>query len=225
MTKPKFEDHERLIHFVLNRRFPRLKYCGIHTREDLYQVGCIGLLKAIEVFDESRGTKFSTMAVINITGEIRNFLRDNHFINFQRRPLQLSLYIKRKHLDDKSVDELASMLNVSQSMAERAVAIMGVAVVSTDRPVGQFDNRSLADLMPVFEDHSAVEVESFLNSLPANERVTIIGRMAGRSQWAIADALGVSQTSIGRYLKRAARRYLEFVGGGETNECNRSSMA
>ena len=100
---------------------------GVET-EDLYQLGCVGFLKAIEGYDESFGTQFSTYAVPMIIGEIRRYLRDNNAIRVSRsmrdtayRAMQIKEQLTNENGKEPNITEIAKRMEASNSMLARRV--------------------------------------------------------------------------------------------------------
>lgn len=90
--------------------------------DDLFQVGCIGLIKAIDNFDSSLNVKFSTYAVPMIIGEIRRFLRDNNSIRVSRSikdTAYKAIYISLRFFEGKTQMEVADMIGISQAQVSR----------------------------------------------------------------------------------------------------------
>lgn len=102
-----FLENEKLIYFVLKKHFSHLYY-NIDMREEYYQVGSIGLLKAINYFDKNAGTSFSTYAVPMIWGEIKKTLRDNNSVHYSRKIMDIANKLSSEYYDsgiDKDYEE------------------------------------------------------------------------------------------------------------------------
>ncbi|MBQ7351871.1 MAG: SigB/SigF/SigG family RNA polymerase sigma factor [Clostridia bacterium] len=179
--------------------------------DDLYQLGSLGFLKAINNFDESFGVKFSTYAVPMIAGEVKRFIRDNGIIKVSRSTKQLALKINKfieKYLNEfeetPSIDVIAKEFELS---AQEVVYAMD----SSNKPVSLFTlvgddggkEQYLIDKIES-EDESNDFVDNqvlykLIESLPDREKKIIILRyFRDKTQKEIASELGVSQVQISR---------------------------
>ncbi len=179
--------------------------------DDLYQIGCVGFLKAIKNFDPSFDVKFSTYAVPMISGEIKRFLRDDGSIKVSRSikslAIKLKAYIeKQKKLtgNTPSLDELASEFNVE--VEDVVVALDSTqSVVSLQAKIDEDDSNSqnLIDKLVVF-DKSDDMLDKFILkneilNLPEKEKKIILLRyFRGCTQGEVADLLGISQVQVSR---------------------------
>ena len=185
--------------------------------DDLYQLGCLGFLKALQTFDEDYGTRFSTYAVPKISGEIRRFLRDDG-------PVKLSRSIKERSFLVRNAKEALfqrfgreprlSELSAETGLPPEEIADIDLAteeVVSLQQSLGE-DGAELQDM--VFDGEAeekkldALALREALARLPEKER-TVIGLRyyRGLTQAASAKILGVSQVQVSR-LERRALQYL-----------------
>jgi RNA polymerase sigma-B factor len=184
--------------------------------DDLLQVGSIGLLKAIERFDASRGYQFSTYAVPTIIGEIKRHFRDRGWsVSVPRRLRELSVRLKpaRSELHQElgrepTAAELAERLGVdSEDILEALESTAAYSSVSFDTPRddngGQLldtlghDDRELATVI------ARESLRPALEALEPRQRQVIVMRFyGGRTQAQIGDALGISQVQVSRILTR-----------------------
>ena len=181
--------------------------------EDLYQLGCVGFLKAIEGFDESFGTQFSTYAVPKISGEIRRFLRDDGAVKVSRRLKEQSQQRRaaRHRLEQKlgrepALSELSAETGLSPEEIAFAEAATGPAE-SLQRETGA-DGFTLehvlydADAEERMLEH--VSLRYAIERLPEKERKTLYLRyFHGMTQEAASRVLGVSQVQVSRLERRA----------------------
>ncbi len=184
--------------------------------DDLYQAGCMGLVKAIDGFDESRGLKLSTYAVPVILGEIRRLFRDGGTVKVSRSLKELSLKVGRErdrfqaeHGREPTVGELAERLRLER---EQVVEALGAALpaLSLTRS-GDEDNGDEIDL-PIAAPEEAVTdrlaLQQVLGSLPEHDRQLIEWRYFRRkTQQYTADQLGMTQVQVSR-RERAILREL-----------------
>ena len=205
-----------LIWSVARRYFGR----GVEP-DDLYQLGCLGFLKAIEGFDESYGTRFSTYAVPKISGEIRRFLRDDGAVKVSRGIKERAAAVRaaRKGLEqelgrDPTVSELASATGLTPediAVAETAT----VPLESLQQPAGE-DGFSLEQVLGDWtEEERLVEVMSLrqaIGQLPERERQVVYLRFYhGMTQERASRVLDVSQVQVSRLERRAVRKLRELL--------------
>ena len=210
------EQNAGLIWSVARRYFGR----GVEP-DDLYQLGCLGFLKAIDGFDESYGTRFSTYAVPKISGEIRRFLRDDGAVKVSRGIKERAALIRaaRKGLEqelgrDPTVSELAAATGLSQeeiAVAETAT----VPIESLQQPSGE-DGFSLEQMLGDWtEEERLVEhvaLRQAIGQLPDRERQVVSLRFYhGMTQERASRVLGVSQVQVSRLERRAVRRLRELL--------------
>ena len=202
------EENSGLIWSVARRYFGR----GVEA-EDLYQLGCLGFLKAIEGFDEAFGTRFSTYAVPKIAGEIRRFLRDDGMLKVSRSVKEQAAKIHQARLAleqrlgrEPSVSELGEATGYSGEEIAFAQLATGPAE-SIHSPCGE-DGFSLELVLGDFEAEERmlerVSLRSLVEQLPERERKVIALRYYhGLTQQSCARVLGVSQVQVSRLERRA----------------------
>lgn len=191
--------------------------------EDLFQVGSIGLLKAIDKFDLSYDVKFSTYAVPMISGEIKRFLRDDGMIKVSRSLKELAYKafncqeeFRRKWNREPSLTEIAQQLNVDKE--ELAAAMEASSEVeSLHKTIYQKDGHEIA-LMDKLEEQETGEdkvldhmlLGELLKELSGEERKLIYLRyFANQTQSEVGKILGVSQVQVSRLEKKILRRMRE----------------
>ena len=197
--------------------------------EDLFQIGSIGLLKAIDKFDFSYEVQFSTYAVPMISGEIRRFLRDDGMIKVSRsikelaiRALGVKEAMIRESGAEPTVKEIAKRLGVS---AEELAAAMeaGARPESIDAaPTGDTQGgKALVDRLECKTDYeneivNRILVRRLISEFDERERRVIILRYyKQKTQSAIAEMLGISQVQVSRIEKKALGIMRErLIGGG-----------
>lgn len=181
--------------------------------EDLYQLGSMGLLKAIQGFDCDYGTRFSTYAVPKISGEIRRFLRDDGTVKVSRTMKSLAVKVNaaREQLSLKTgreptISELAELLDVSPE----EIAASETALLPTDslqREIGE-DGATLEHLIgdDGIEEKilESVTLRDAIEKLEEKERKVILLRyFRNQTQQQCSAALGVSQVQVSRLERRA----------------------
>lgn len=192
--------------------------------DDLFQVGCIGLMKAIDNFDLSQNVKFSTYAVPMIVGEIRRYLRDNNPIRVSRslrdiayKALQVRDRLTHKHNREPSLKEIARQLDLPQ---EEVV----FALDAIQEPVSLFEPIYQDGGDPIYVlDQLSDEVgeEQWLEGIALREamrrlepREQLIVRMRyfeGKTQMEVAEEIGISQAQVSRLEKAALQRMRKHV--------------
>ena len=188
--------------------------------EDLFQIGSIGLLKAIDKFDLSYDVQFSTYAVPMISGEIRRFLRDDGMIKVSRSLKKLSYKCgkKKEELTERmgrepTVEELATSLGTEK---EELVQAMEAAteVESIYRPIHQEGDSQLS-ILDRLEEKSRPEehllnrmmLSQILDGLDKEERQLIYLRyFQEKTQAAVGEILGISQVQVSRMEKKILER-------------------
>lgn len=210
------EENSGLIWSIARRFFGR----GVDP-EDLYQLGCVGFLKAIDGFDESYGTKFSTYAVPKISGEIRRFLRDDGTIKVSRGIKEQAAHIKNTRLAleqrlgrEPSISELSRELQLSPEDIVFAEMATGPAE-SLQRESGE-DGFTLELVLGDFgAEEKMVEyvaLRAAIEKLPERERQVLALRYYhGMTQQNCAKVMRVSQVQISRLERRAVEALREML--------------
>ena len=209
-------ENNGLIWSVVRRYYGR----GVDP-EDLYQLGCLGFLKAIQGFDFDYGTCFSTYAVPKIAGEIRRFLRDDGAVKVGRvlREQAQTLYSTRERLRQRLGREPAlSELSEATGFTPEEIAQIELA---TDTPESlQQENAEGLTLEGTLGTEAPEEglveriaLREAVDQLPEKERMTILLRyFKGLTQEQTARILGVSQVQVSRLERRGLRRLRESFG-------------
>ncbi len=201
------EENSGLVWAVVKRYYG----CGVDS-EDLFQLGCIGLIKAIRGFDTQYGTQFSTYAVPKIAGEIRRFIRDDGAIKVGRtmREKGQSVWSARERLRgalgrEPLLSELARELQLPPEEVA-AIELANVAPESLQRETAEgftLESTLAAEPqeLPLLEKLS---LRSAIEALPEREKLTIVLRYyRGMTQQQAARILGVSQVQVSRLERRA----------------------
>lgn len=194
------------------RRFSNRGY----EPEDLFQIGSIGLLKAIDKFDFSFRVEFSTYAVPLITGEIKRFLRDDGMIRVSRGLKETAMHagVARQKLQaslgrEPTLGEVAEQLHLEEEEVAAALAAGG-EIESLSSTIYQRDGSeiSLLEKLPL-EENACEEVENrlllgqLLQELPEREKQLILLRyFSGQTQKQVAERLGMTQVQVSRLEKR-----------------------
>lgn len=205
------EENMGLIHHVVKRFLGR----GVEA-EDLFQIGAIGLVKAVDRFDLSFGVRFSTYAVPMIVGEIKRFLRDDSMIKVSRSLKELAIKAARlreqlliERGEEPRLEELAAALGVEPEELVQAFA-SNEEVESLQKIVYQGDGEglSLMDKVDYGKDEQEILLrqlllEQLLDSLEPQERRLIVLRFfCDETQTQVAQKLGMSQVQVSRLEKK-----------------------
>lgn len=187
--------------------------------DDLFQVGCIGLLKAIDNFDLSYGVKFSTYCVPMVLGEIKRYLRDNNSIRVSRSVKDIA-YKALKLKDELTVSngiepttkEISKIMGIDESEIVNALEAL-IPPISLFEPIYN-DGGDTIYLFDQVEDKRTnpdldirLSVDKALKSLTEREQYIIDQRfIIGKTQMEIAEELSISQAQISRLEKNAIER-------------------
>ncbi len=189
--------------------------------DDLYQLGCLGFLKAVEGFDLEFGTQFSTYAVPKIAGEIRRFLRDDGAVKVSRSIKEQAVTIRtmRNQLTT-ALGREPTLLEISRqtgfspeeiALAENATA----ATESINRQTGE-DGFSLENILTDTESEEnlveKISLRQAIETLPERERTVIKLRYYhGLTQERTSKVIGVSQVQVSRIEKKAIETLRSFM--------------
>lgn len=201
-------ENSALIWSIVRRFFGRGVDC-----DDLYQLGCMGFIKAIQGFDSSYGTQFSTYAVPKITGEIRRFLRDDGTVKVSRSIKERANTVKNAKVSleqklgrDPYISEIAEITGFTPediAIAETATS----AAESLQREMGEEGltlEGVLGDFLQEEKMLEQLSLKEAISALPERERLVIMLRYyRGMTQEAAAKVLKVSQVQVSRIEKRA----------------------
>ncbi len=184
--------------------------------EDLFQIGSIGLMKAIDKFDENFEVQFSTYAVPMISGEIKRFLRDNGMIRVSRSIKELAVKIRaaedqfcKKNGREPTMSELAEQVGVPTE--EIAVALeAGAEVESIYKTIYEGDGNAIQlidrleqEKRPDEELVNYMTLETILRDLPKREKDLIFYRYyEEKTQTKVAEMMGISQVQVSRMEKK-----------------------
>lgn len=176
--------------------------------DDLFQAGCVGLIKASDAFDVNRGVRFSTYAVPVILGEMRRLFRDGGTVKVSRTIKELSLKTVRekerfsiKHGREPTVSELAEILQVEENDVVQAIGAATPPLSLTyDDDSGQID---IPVSSPEEQISDALSLQQVIGQLPENDQQLITLRyFQGKTQTQTAEVLGMTQVQVSRREKK-----------------------
>ncbi len=210
------EDNAGLIWSVVRRYYGR----GVEA-EDLYQLGCLGFLKAVRGFDDAYGTQFSTYAVPKIAGEIRRFLRDDGSVKVSRgvKERAAAIYAARSRLTaelgrEPLLSELAPETGLTpEEIAAAETAVGPVTSLQAETAEGLTLESTLGEGGMEETVVERVALRAAIDDLPERERQVILLRFyKNLTQDKTAKILGVSQVQVSRIERRAMERLRNTLG-------------
>lgn len=192
--------------------------------DDLFQVGCIGLIKAIDNFDLNQNVQFSTYAVPMIIGEIRRYLRDNNTIRVSRsirdlayKAISIKDKIYKEEQREASIEEIAKKLNV-----EKEEIVMSLDAIqepiSLQEPAYSENTENIYIIDQVSDKKNTDElwtqnitIAESMKRLNEKEKMIINKRFfEGRTQMEVAEEIGISQAQVSR-LERTAINHIRRI--------------
>lgn len=209
-------ENNGLIWSVVRRYYGR----GVEP-DDLYQLGCLGFLKAVQGFDFSYGTCFSTYAVPKIAGEIRRFLRDDGTVKVSRtiREQAQTLYTCRVRLEQEfgrepTLTELAEISGLEvETIAQIDLAVQSPESLQQELSDGFTLEHVLGTESPEEALVEHITLREAVRQLPEKERMTILLRyFKGMTQEQTARVLRVSQVQISRLERKSLTRLRSAMG-------------
>lgn len=195
--------------------------------DDLFQIGCVGLMKAVDHFDPDRLVKFSTYAVPMIIGEIRRYLRDNSSIRVSRSlrdTAYKAIYARegyvRQHMKEPTVQEIADEIGISKE--DVAFALDAIQVpMSLHEPVYSDGGDTLYVMDQVSDKKNREEnwveelsLDAAMERLNERERYIITLRFfEGKTQMEVAEQIRISQAQVSRLEKNALKTMRKYLLG------------
>lgn len=209
----------RLVLSVIKRFYTRGE-----NADDLFQVGCVGLIKAMDNFDLSQNCKFSTYAVPMIIGEVKRYLRDNNTIRISRsiRDLAYKVLSEKEHFlkennREATIEELANKLEVQKEDIIMSLDAIQVPI-SLQEPTAKNDSDNLY-LQDQISDKKntdeywaeTITVAEAMQKLNDKEKLILSKRFfEGRTQIEVAEEIGISQAQVSRLEKNAIEHVKKF---------------
>lgn len=196
-------DNIGLVHSIANRfRGRGAEY------DDLFQAGCVGLIKAVDNFDANKGFAFSTYAVPVIMGEIKRIFRDGGPIKVSRSLKEKSIYVQsvrdrfiRKELREPTVNELAELCNINVNELSEILNIIN-PVVSLSFYSDEGDEEMDIPIDESDKLFDRLSIEQVISNLSTKEQLLIRYRFfEGKTQCETASLLGISQVQVSRKEK------------------------
>ncbi len=210
----------RLVLSIIQRFSNRGEYA-----DDIFQVGCIGLIKAIDNFDVSQGVQFSTYAVPMIIGEIRRYLRDNNSIRVSRslrdiayKALQVKDKLTNENSQEPTPEEIAKELEITKQ--ELLYALDAIQEpISLFEPI-YHDGADAVFVMDQVSDEKNTDI-NWLENLSLSEGLKRLNErekhildlrfFEGKTQMEVADEIGISQAQVSRLEKSALKNIKKYI--------------
>ena len=185
--------------------------------DDMFQVGCVGLMKAIDNFDVSLGLKFSTYAVPMVIGEIRRYLRDNNSIRVSRslrdiayKALQVKEAVAKKEHREASLEEISEKLDIPVRKISYALDAIS-DIVSLNEPVYNDGSETVRVMDQIADEASGSETclenlalqEAMLKLNAREKEIVVLRYYLGKTQMEVSDEVGISQAQVSRLEKNA----------------------
>ncbi len=211
-------ENSGLIWSVVRRYYGR----GVEP-DDLYQLGCLGFLKAVKGFDLTFGTQFSTYAVPKIAGEIRRFLRDDGALKVSRglREQAAAVYAVRERLSlalgrEPTLSELSEQTGLrAEEIAQCELAAAAPESLQRETGEGLTLENVLGGESPEDGMVERLALRAAIDALPEREKMTILLRFfKGLTQEQTARILGVSQVQVSRLERRALEKLRRELADG-----------
>jgi RNA polymerase sporulation-specific sigma factor len=193
--------------------------------DDLFQVGCIGLMKAIDNFDLEQNVKFSTYAVPMIIGEIRRYLRDNNSIRVSRSLRDIAyraLLVRDKLVNDNNKEPTISQIAKELNLPREEVVFALDAIqdpVSLFEPIYHDGGDAIYVMDQISDSNNQdeswlenISIKEAMKKLNDREKLILTLRFfSGRTQMEVADEIGISQAQVSRLEKTALRHMRKYI--------------
>ncbi|NLM63565.1 MAG: sigma-70 family RNA polymerase sigma factor [Mollicutes bacterium] len=181
-----------------------------HNKEDLFQVGVIGIIQAYKNFDDKHGVKFTTYAYPYILGEMKKYIREDKGIKVSRDLLKLNFKIEKanillsqKLMREPTIKELAAYLEVPELLIEQAINLNN-AIQSFEEPINNNDNKemTLHDVISGVEQldlDSLIALKDEIKQLDKlDQKIVVMRYFNDFTQTEVADMLGINQVQVSR---------------------------
>ena len=193
--------------------------------DDMFQVGCVGLMKAIENFDETLNVKFSTYAVPMIIGEIRRFLRDNNSVRVSRSIRDVAfkaLQAKEQYIKENNAEPTFEIIAQMVELPLKDVTFALDAIsetISLNEPIYNDGNETIRVMDQISDDKNCDEdileklsLADAIKSLNDKEKEILLMRYyVGKTQMEVSEEVGISQAQVSRLEKNALKSIKNFI--------------
>ncbi|MBP3431245.1 MAG: RNA polymerase sporulation sigma factor SigG [Clostridia bacterium] len=193
--------------------------------DDMFQVGCVGLLKAIDNFDDTLNVRFSTYAVPMIVGEIRRYLRDNNSVRVSRSTRDIAykaLQAKEKYIKENNVEPNLEQISAMIEIPLRDVTFALDAIsetVSLSEPIYNDGNETIRIMDQITDDKNCddnilekLSLTDAIKNLSEREKEILLMRYyVGKTQMEVSEEVGISQAQVSRLEKNALKMIKNFI--------------
>ena len=193
--------------------------------DDLFQVGCIGLIKAIDNFDLGQNVRFSTYAVPMIIGEIRRYLRDNNPVRVSRSLRDIAykaLQVRERLVSDNSAEPTVMQIAQELELPREEVVFALDAIqdpVSLFEPIYNDGGDPILVMDQISDDKNTddlwleeISIREAMKKLNEREKHIVSLRFfAGKTQMEVADEIGISQAQVSRLEKAALKQLKKYI--------------
>ena len=185
--------------------------------DDMFQVGCVGLMKAIDNFDMTLNVRFSTYAVPMIIGEIKRFLRDNNSIRVSRslrdiayKSLQARELLSAELNREPTIEEIAKFIDVKPKDVSFSLDAIS-ETISLNEPVYNDGAEYVRIMDQISDDHNSDEAilekialkQALVKLSPREKEILLLRYYIGKTQMEVSDEIGISQAQVSRLEKNA----------------------
>ena len=193
--------------------------------DDMFQVGCVGLMKAIDNFDSSLNVRFSTYAVPMIVGEIRRYLRDNNAVRVSRslrdiayKAMQAKEELSKNCFHEPTIEEIATFLELPVKDVTFALDAISETISLSD-PVYADGNDTIQLLDQIADTKHTdenifenISIQDAIKTLSGKEKQILTMRYyVGKTQTEVSEEIGISQAQVSRLEKNALKVIKEFL--------------
>lgn len=193
--------------------------------DDMFQVGCVGLLKAIDNFDETLNVRFSTYAVPMIIGEIRRYLRDNNSVRVSRSIRDVAfkaMQAKEKYIKENNAEPTMEQVALMLGLPLKDVVFALDAIsetVSLSEPVYTDGNEAIKVLDQISDEKNCDEGiverlslnEAIKNLSDREKEILLMRYYVGKTQMEVSEEVGISQAQVSRLEKNALKTIKNFI--------------
>lgn len=193
--------------------------------DDMFQVGCVGLLKALDNFDETLNVRFSTYAVPMIVGEIRRFLRDNNSVRVSRSIRDVAykaLQAKEQYINQNNAEPTLEQISQILEIPLKDVIFSLDAIsetISLNEPIYNDGNEQMRIMDQISDDKNCDEqileklsIGDAIKNLSDREKEILLMRYyVGKTQMEVSQEVGISQAQVSRLEKNALKSIKEFI--------------
>ncbi len=193
--------------------------------DDMFQVGCVGLLKAIDNFDETLNVRFSTYAVPMIVGEIRRYLRDNNSVRVSRsirdtayKVLQAKEKYIKEHNAEPTMEQIAKIVELPVNDVIFALDAIS-ETISLSEPIYNDGNETIRIMDQIADDKNCdddilekLSLTDAIKNLTEREKEILLMRYyVGKTQMEVSEEVGISQAQVSRLEKNALKTIKNFI--------------